>query len=279
MVVYNPYIVVPLASWLVAQVTKFAIAAFRGQLDFRYLYSSGGMPSVHSAVVCSLATTALLVDGAQSHLFGFTAVFAAIVMYDSFGVRRSTGEQAAALNLVIAGLDRGKIRLDTPALRVREILGHQPEEVIIGAVFGVVLAGLFNYDRLGAVGSFLEGVAGPHENLLYALIGAVLIIGGIVQRIVIARRRSQTLRKVSSQVLVAAETIGWLSILVSIFIYERASYLAWRVWILFVLVAGVVWLATLAAHWRSRLPEALLVEKETARKSKWLTFGKRKKKS
>lgn len=89
---YNPYIIVPFATWAVAQISKFAIAAFRGRIDFRYLYASGGMPSVHSAVVCSLAMTALLVDGVGSHLFGFTAIFAAIVMYDSFGVRRSAGE-------------------------------------------------------------------------------------------------------------------------------------------------------------------------------------------
>ncbi len=95
---YNPYIVVPLATWAVSQVAKFAVAAFKGQVDFKYLYSSGGMPSVHSAVVCSLAMTALLVDGTSSHLFGFTLIFAAVVMYDSFGVRRSSGEQAAAIN-------------------------------------------------------------------------------------------------------------------------------------------------------------------------------------
>jgi len=54
-VVYNPYIVVPLATWAITQVAKFAIAAIKGRIDFRYLYASGGMPSVHSAVVSSLA--------------------------------------------------------------------------------------------------------------------------------------------------------------------------------------------------------------------------------
>jgi uncharacterized protein len=79
-VAYNPYIIIPFASWAVAQIAKFAIAAFKGKIDFRYLYASGGMPSVHSAVVCSLAVTALLVDGVGSHLFGFTLIFAAVVI-------------------------------------------------------------------------------------------------------------------------------------------------------------------------------------------------------
>lgn len=277
--IYNPYIVVPLATWMVAQVTKFAIAAFRGRLDFRYLYSSGGMPSVHSAVVCSLATTALLVDGWGSHLFGFTIVFAAIVMYDSFGVRRSSGEQAAALNLIIAGLDRGRIRLDHPVAHLREILGHQPEEVTIGALFGIVLGAIFNYDRLGAVGNFLSGLPGGRENLLYVVIAAVLIVGGIVQRVVMARRKSPTLIKLSRQVMIAAETTGWLLLLSALFIYERGSYLSWRLWTLVVLVGAAVWLALLAANWRRRLPVELTAEQEAARKRKWLTFGRRKKKA
>src|SRR4051812_44369194 len=124
--VYNPYIVVPFATWAVAQVSKFTLAALRGRIDFRYLYASGGMPSVHSAVVCSLATTALLVDGANSHMFGFAAIFAAIVMYDSFGVRRSSGEQAAAINMLTETMDRNRVKLAQPGLHLREILGHQP---------------------------------------------------------------------------------------------------------------------------------------------------------
>jgi acid phosphatase family membrane protein YuiD len=278
MVVYNPYIFVPLATWLVAQVTKFAIAAFKGRLDFRYLYSSGGMPSVHSAVVCSLATTALLVDGYSSHLFGLTLILAAIVMYDSFGVRRSSGEQAAALNAVFAALDRGKIRIEGPALHMREILGHQPEEVSMGAVFGVVLGMLFNYNHLGALGRFLSGQPGLRENIAYFVIAGVLIVGGIVQRIVMGRRRSRALSKLSSQILVACETLGWLTLLMSVFIYEQASYLAWRLWILVLAAAAVIWISVLVSMWRNRLPVALKTERELARKGKWFNFRRKKKK-
>jgi len=55
----NRYLVVPLVVWAVAQFLKFIIAAFRGRVDFRYLYGSGGMPSVHAAVVTALAITRL----------------------------------------------------------------------------------------------------------------------------------------------------------------------------------------------------------------------------
>jgi acid phosphatase family membrane protein YuiD len=187
-VAYNPYIVVPLATWAVAQISKFAISAFRGKVDFRYLYASGGMPSVHSAVVCSLAVTTLLVDGYPSFQFGFAVIFAAIVMYDSFGVRRSAGEQAAAINMLIDSLDRNRVRLQEPDLHLREILGHQPREVTVGAALGIVLAGLFNYDKLGAFGSFMQAVPERRELLVYAALFAFIIVAGVITRIVLGLR-------------------------------------------------------------------------------------------
>jgi acid phosphatase family membrane protein YuiD len=276
--IYNPYIVVPAATWAVAQVAKFALAAFRGRLDFRYLYASGGMPSVHSAVVSSLAATAFLVDGYGSHLFGFAVITAFIVMYDSFGVRRSAGEQGTAINMLISSLDRGKIRLDTPSMKIRETLGHQPEEVTIGAVLGILLACIFNYDKLGAVGSFLQGYPLATENNLYFAVAVVLIVGTIAQRIIISRRSSVTLQTVSRQSLAVGQTIGWITLIGGILIYERASYLAWRMWVIVVLALGVVWFASLVARWRPRLRTDLHAERELARKGKWLQFGRRKRK-
>src|SRR6266571_1039037 len=108
---YNAYIIVPLATWVIAQVAKFMLAALRGRIDFRLLYASGGMPSVHSAIVTSLATTSFLIDGPTSHIFGLTVVVAAIVIYDSFGVRRSSGEQTVALNMLLRSLENGKVKL------------------------------------------------------------------------------------------------------------------------------------------------------------------------
>lgn len=277
---YNPYIVVPLATWAVTQITKFAIAAFRGKVDFRYLYASGGMPSVHSAVVCSLATTALLVDGASSHLFGFTIIFAAVVMYDSFGVRRSTGEQAVALNMVIEGLERNKVRFDQPHLRIREILGHQPREVTVGAVVGVVLAALFNYNHLGAFGTLMQGIPTRLETYVYFGIGLALIIVGAIASLVIRRiyRKSKVMRQLSRRILVSTQTFGWLLVVSSALIYENASYFAWRLWpdtILAIAVITAVWLAT--ASYKT-VPATLAKEAQQARKQKWLLWGRRKSK-
>jgi acid phosphatase family membrane protein YuiD len=276
---YNPYIVIPFATWAVAQISKFAIAAFRGKIDFRNLYASGGMPSVHSAVVCSLATTALLVDGAGSHLFGFTAIFAAIVMYDSFGVRRSVGEQAAAINMLIESLERNRVRLERPQMRTREILGHQPREVMAGAIVGVLLGLLFNYNHLGRFGAFIEGSAKRPELIGYIACFVLLLIAGVVTRMVLRAKfpKSKTIRQLTARILVATQTIGWLGIVSVALVYERASYLGWRLWPILVLVAGVLWgLGIWSASFRT-VPAAIAAEANEMRKLKWLTWGRGKK--
>jgi len=277
---YNPYIVVPFATWAVAQISKFAIAAIKGRIDFRYLYASGGMPSVHSAVVCSLAVTALLVDGMKSPIFGFTVIFAAIVMYDSFGVRRAAGEQAAAINMLIESLDHSKVKLSQPDLHLREILGHQPKEVTVGAIVGVVLAGFFNYGRLGAFGVWLQDVPTHREWMAYSAVFLVILIAGIAARIGLRMRyrTSKAIKLLARRILAATETIGWLGIVSVVLIYERATYLSWRLWALMILAIGLAWAVWIVGvSWRA-VPAALADEATEARKRKWLNWGQDKRK-
>jgi acid phosphatase family membrane protein YuiD len=275
---YNPYIVIPLATWAVAQITKFAIHAFKGKIDFRYLYASGGMPSVHSAVVSALAVTALLVGGAQSQAFGFAVIFAAIVMYDSFGVRRSAGEQAAAINMLIESLDRSRVKLEEPDLHLREILGHQPKEVTAGAILGISLAALFNYQRLGAFGAFLQTVPSRRELIIYGIVFALLLIGGVVFRLIARARypKSKAIKTLTRRVLTATQTIGWIGIVSAAFVYERANYLDWRLWPLLILAIGLFWAVSLFVASYKTVPAALAIEANDARKLKWLNFGRNK---
>lgn len=278
--VYNPYIVVPLATWAVAQVAKFAIAAMQGRIDFRYLYASGGMPSVHSAVVNALATTALLVDGPGSAVFGFACVFSAIVMYDSFGVRRSSGEQAMVINTLLDNLDRNRFKLDTPLPRLREILGHQPREVAAGAATGIILAMLFNYTKLGQFGTFLQTVPKMRELIVYAAIFGVLVIGGLIARVALRRRyrKSAVIRRFTSHVFTASETVGLLGLITAVLAYEHASYMAWRLWPLTVIGIGAVWAVWILTGSARDVPAGLAAEATAQRKRKWLNFGRKSKK-
>lgn len=275
----NPYILVPLAVWAISQLLKFTIAAFKGRVDFRYLYASGGMPSVHSAVVCSLATTALILDGSESHLFGLTAILAAIVMYDSFGVRRASGEQAQAINMLIASLDEGKVRLAQPHLKLREVLGHKPEEVAVGAVLGTLLAALFNIDQLDKQLSWLQTAPAALEWNIYAIVFALLGAGGWIARFWMARkwRGSASVRSFARAILVKTQVIGWTGLALALAQWQGLGYFAWRVWPILLLLALAAWDLWLFPHYLKAVPADLEQERETARKQKWLQPKKRKK--
>jgi len=277
-VVYNPYIVVPIATWAVAQVSKFAIAAIKGDVDFRYLYASGGMPSVHASVVMSLATTSFLVDGPSSPIFGVVLVFALIVMYDSFGVRRSTGELAVAVNSLLDNLDRNRFKLDGPTPhRLREILGHQPREVGAGAITGIVLAGLFNYDRLGWLGTFLQTIPAKYELWSYMTFFGVMVVAGGIKRWILAKRypKSKVMKRFRGHIFTASQTIGWLGLVTTVFVYEHASYLAWRLWPLLAVAGALIWAWWILTGSAREVPAGLAAEADHTRKMKWLNFGRK----
>jgi hypothetical protein len=90
------------------------------------------MPSAHSATVAALVAVVALRDGLSSGLFGLAALFAAIVMYDAVMVRRSSGEQGIAIQQLI------KEQKSAVALP-RAAKGHNPLEVAVGALLGVVI--------------------------------------------------------------------------------------------------------------------------------------------
>ncbi len=270
---YNPYILIPFATWAIAQAIKFALAAWRGNLDFKYLYASGGMPSVHSAVVCSLATTSLLIDGPESHLFGFILLFAAIVMYDSFGVRRSTGEQAVAINVILSSLEHDRIKMDMPQHKLREVLGHKPAEVAIGALLGIALGGLFNFSRLGTQYNYISSTPGKIEMLAYAVLFATMLVVGVVIRLVFSRRyrKSTVMKRLGRQIVLLSQTVGWLGLVAAFGQYQRLPYLAGRGWSWVMAAVLVIWAVYLVAKFSSIVPAELALELEQQRKKKWLT--------
>ena len=127
----------PIAAWTIAQVTKVVYISLRQRrLNLRVLAEMGGMPSSHSAIVMGLTTGIGRIDGLGSPLFAIALIFSFVVMYDAAGVRRAAGHQAAILNRLVEDLVamRG-IREE----RLRELLGHTPVEVIVGAALGILV--------------------------------------------------------------------------------------------------------------------------------------------
>lgn len=127
-----------LAAWLIAQTIKVTIGVMRQRrFDFRWFVGTGGMPSSHAAGASCLATAVGLEYGFSSAYFALAASFAIVVMFDAQGVRRSTGKQAQILNKITEDIYwRGRIQEN----RLRELVGHTPVEVIVGALLGVIIA-------------------------------------------------------------------------------------------------------------------------------------------
>jgi uncharacterized protein len=129
------------AGWLVAQLVKMVRGLITTRkLDLSYMVSSGGMPSAHSALVTSVATAVGRVVGLASPLFALAIVFAGVVMYDAAGVRLAVSMQARILNHMIDDFfhERG-----LQSRRLRELIGHTPREVLVGACVGIVVGLIF----------------------------------------------------------------------------------------------------------------------------------------
>jgi acid phosphatase family membrane protein YuiD len=126
-----------LGSSVAAQLTKFLVTLFRdGTVNFKRLVELGGLPSAHSASVAALSTGVALEQGLQSPLFGVTAFYSLMTMYDAAGIRRSAGRQAEVLNRIVDDL---KITRRVREEQLLELLGHTPYEVIVGALLGVTI--------------------------------------------------------------------------------------------------------------------------------------------
>jgi acid phosphatase family membrane protein YuiD len=135
----NRVLGVSILSWFIAQILKVLVVFItERRLKFSRMVGSGGMPSSHSAFSASLAMGIGFHEGFQSPMFALAAVFAMVVMYDATGVRQAAGKQAKVLNRILEDmLDRGQwINQE----QLKELIGHTPIEVIVGALLGVLIA-------------------------------------------------------------------------------------------------------------------------------------------
>ncbi len=139
----NRVLLVAVLAWFGAQFLKIVFTAvIEKKWDFsRLFFGLGGMPSSHSAVVTSLATAVGISAGFHSVEFAMSVMLAFIVMTDAAGVRRAAGRQAVVLNKLMQDMiDVGK---NPTKEKLKEMLGHTPFEVVIGALLGVLIALVF----------------------------------------------------------------------------------------------------------------------------------------
>jgi uncharacterized protein len=125
-------------AWALAQGLKVLIYFIRfHKMNFRLFVGSGGMPSSHSAFISCLAVSIGREAGWNSPVFILAMGLAFVIMADAAGVRRAAGQQAQLLNLIADDLYQNR---PLPTGRLKELLGHTPFQVLMGALLGIFTA-------------------------------------------------------------------------------------------------------------------------------------------
>ena len=136
----NPFLITSVSSWFVAQVIKTIIyAILNKKLDLRWMYSDGGMPSGHSATICSLAMYSALACGPASFECAATLVLAIIICHDASGVRHETGKQTLLLEEFLKAFEELGMD-DFPEVKLKRFVGHTPIQVLAGVTVGIANA-------------------------------------------------------------------------------------------------------------------------------------------
>ncbi|MDO4960896.1 MAG: divergent PAP2 family protein [Eubacteriales bacterium] len=141
----NQILISVIAAWAMAQISKTLITMyFEKKFIPERLIGPGGMPSSHSATVCALAVSSALRYSLCSFEFSISLVLAIIVMHDAMNVRLETGKQAKVINAMLKDkpIDVQGVLLEK---QLKELIGHTPTQVVVGAALGSVVALLVNF--------------------------------------------------------------------------------------------------------------------------------------
>lgn len=144
---YNYVLVAAVISWCAAQIIKTILNFIQTKkFHAERLFGAGGMPSSHSALVCSATIAMCRECGAGSPEFAIMFILAMVVMYDAMGVRRSAGLHAREINrinrlfAVKANDESGAPANGKKKKELKEYLGHTPFEVLGGALLGILIS-------------------------------------------------------------------------------------------------------------------------------------------
>ena len=144
----NPIVLSAITSWFLAQVIKAAIMLLKthrknGKEILKSIaWRTGGMPSSHASLVSSMTTSIAFKEGLHSNLFAVSFFISLIIMRDAMVVRRSSGIQAKSLNSLGHSIEE---RMGLEYHPVKEVQGHTPLEVVIGALLGIFIAAAYAY--------------------------------------------------------------------------------------------------------------------------------------
>lgn len=127
-------ILVPVIAWITAVILKGFYGLHTKNFSLSQTLGSGGMPSVHSALVTSITTALGIKYGVFSDIFSIAMVFSMIIIYDAINVRFESGLHAKALNQLNCKNE------DSESYNFNESIGHLPEEAFAGSIIGIIVA-------------------------------------------------------------------------------------------------------------------------------------------
>lgn len=134
----NKALIAGLIAWALAQLIKIPLDYLRTRRwNWALLFTTGGMPSSHSALVTSTTLAVGLYYGFDHPIFALGVAITMIVTYDAAGVRQQAGIHAQRINVIFEELLRGH-PINEKDLRV--VLGHTPLEVVGGILLGLAVA-------------------------------------------------------------------------------------------------------------------------------------------
>ena len=137
----NPTFLTCLIVSILAQMLKLPLEYLRTkEWDWSLIFSTGGMPSSHSAVVTAAAVCVGHYAGFDTPLFGLAFAVAMVVIYDATNIRRQAGFHAQQINRIIQEMFEGKVKPVEEFEELREVLGHSPAEALGGIILGTLVS-------------------------------------------------------------------------------------------------------------------------------------------
>lgn len=134
----NKALIAGLIAWALAQLIKIPLDYLRTRRwNWALLFTTGGMPSSHSALVTATTLAIGLYHGFDHPTFALGVAITMIVTYDAAGVRQQAGIHAQRINVIFQELLRGH---PVSERDLKIVLGHTPLEVTGGILLGLVIA-------------------------------------------------------------------------------------------------------------------------------------------
>lgn len=126
---YANILLVPTVTFFVTVFLKWIYVRFTTwKLDINRALWTWWMPSVHSAVVVSLAAAVALKYGIHNDLFAITITFTMIIIYDAINIRFEAWQHAKELNRNLW------------EQKYKESLWHLPSEAFAWSILWIIIS-------------------------------------------------------------------------------------------------------------------------------------------